>query len=56
VEVPIKWICQPDATNINIVSVPFVASAASNAEKNIVAAKQHVQGSKYPLWMYVTMH
>jgi hypothetical protein len=38
-------------------SVPSVASraasAASNAEKNSVVARQHAQEKKYPLWKYV---
>jgi hypothetical protein len=37
-------------------SVPSAASAASNAEKNIVVARQQAQENKYPLWKYVTRH
>jgi hypothetical protein len=41
-------------------SVPFVgsvaATTASNVEKNTFLARQQVEDSKFPSWMYVSRH
>jgi hypothetical protein len=43
-------VAPPPSISSPSASVPSAASAASDAEKNIVVERQQAQESKYPLW------